>query len=342
MKRLAWAGACLFLACGKPETKPVEEAREAPAEASDGPFDAGISAEVGAAVNDGGDPRDGSAGDGGPDLAAYASARPVWGKSIGHTSVVFKLKLEGGAEAAYKPRSKRGKARYRGEIAAYRLGRALGLTNVPPALPRSFSGAELRLVLGDPTIGAGKLFADEVVLGEQGQVEGAIIPWIVGLKFLPLEAEPKRAEWKEWLSGPRAVPEEEQKLAGAISTMIVFDYLTGNWDRWSGGNIGTDEKGQALLFIDNDGAFYDPPPPEPLEKQKALLKADARFSKSFIHALRAFDPEAAKAAMGDEKPGEPLLSAKVLAGLEERRKDALAIIDARVKKVGEDRVLIFE
>src|SRR5579862_5954081 len=38
-------------------------------------------------------------------LPAYASAAPVGGKSVGHTSVVFKLKLEGDLAAAYKPRS---------------------------------------------------------------------------------------------------------------------------------------------------------------------------------------------------------------------------------------------
>ena len=41
--------------------------------------------------------------------------------------------------------------------------------------------------------------------------------------------------------------------------MIVFDYLTANWDRWSGGNVAEDSANGKLLFVDNDGAFYDPP-----------------------------------------------------------------------------------
>jgi hypothetical protein len=124
--------------------------------------------------------------------------------------------------------------------------------------------------------------------------------------------------------------------------MIVFDYLTANWDRWSGGNVGTDAAGQAVLFIDNDGAFFDPPPPVPLAKQRSLLAYDARFSKRFIAALRALDPEAARGAMGEEAPGEPLLAPRVLAGLEERRKTALAVVDAKIAKDGEDKVLCFE
>jgi hypothetical protein len=276
------------------------------------------------------------------DLAPYATQRPVWGKSIGHTSVVFKLRLEGGREAAWKPRSKRGANRYRGEIAAYRLGRALGITNVPPALPRAFPLADLRASLGDPSSGAGKLLADEAIANAQGEVRGAIIPWIVDLHFLDLEAEPKRSEWRRWLAESGSVPQEHATVARQISTMIVFDYLTGNWDRWSGGNVGTDAGGETVLFIDNDGAFFDPPPPAPLAKQRALLAEDARFSRSFIAALRALGPEATKAAMGEDEPGVALLAPRVLAGLEERRQSALLMVDAKIKTDGEDKVLCFE
>jgi hypothetical protein len=46
--------------------------------------------------------------------------------------------------------------------------------------------------------------------------------------------------------------------------------------------------------------------------------------------------------MGELGPGEPLLSTRVLAGFETRRKAALAIIAARVAADGEDKVLVFE
>src|SRR6478735_5009080 len=72
------------------------------------------------------------------DDEAYRSRDPIGGKSIGHTSVVFKVKLEGGLDAAFKPRSRRGNGRYRGEVAAYRLARALDLDNVPRAMVRPF------------------------------------------------------------------------------------------------------------------------------------------------------------------------------------------------------------
>ena len=341
--RLTAFGVLAFLsasaACGKPDVRPADAGGDAASS-----VDSAIPAPMVDSSEAEAEPTASASatGRGALDLDAYASAGPVWGKSIGHTSVVFKLKLEGGIEAAYKPRSRRGKARYRGEIAAYRLGRALGISNVPPAIPRSFPAAALRAVLGDKDSPASKLYDAEVVPSDHGEVRGALIPWIVGLKFLALESEPKRSEWRGWLSGSASIPPDKLSFAAQISTMVVFDYLTGNWDRWSGGNVGADETGQKVLFIDNDGAFFDPPPPEPLAKQRALVRDDHRFSKSFIGALRTLEPSVAKTAMGDDEPGEPLLSTKMLSGLEERRKDVLTMVDAKIAKEGESAVLPFD
>ena len=65
-----------------------------------------------------------------------AGGEPRVGRSVGHTSVVFKLEFSTGSKAAYKPHAKRVEGRYRGEIAAHRFARALGIDNVPPAFVR--------------------------------------------------------------------------------------------------------------------------------------------------------------------------------------------------------------
>jgi hypothetical protein len=288
----------------------------------------------------------------------YATAAPVSGKSIGHTSVVFKLKLEGQLEAAYKPRSRRGKNRYKGEVAAYRTAIALGLSNVPTAMPRAFSLASLEAALGESNPGR-ELLDKEAVADEGGQVPGALMPWIPNLEFLPLESEAWRPRWSRWLesqagpaadepaedadAGPQtsAPPLAALPLAAQMSTMVVFDYLTGNWDRWSGGQIGIARARGTLLFLDNDGAFYDPPPAGPLASQLARLTKIWHFSRRFVRALRAFVPEATRLAIGDDGRGVPLLTDSTLKGVEERRKRALAIIDAKVAERGEPAVLSF-
>jgi hypothetical protein len=285
-------------------------------------------------------PRDGAAA--ALDTVAFTTAAPTWGKSIGHTSVVFKLRLAGGFEAAYKPRSKRGAGRYKGEIAAYRLGVALGLPNVPPAMPRTFSYATLLAALGGKDSDAGALLVDEAVTDEAGRLPGAIIPWIPRLGFLALEKDPLLSQWKGWLGTTDDVPEDKRSLAAQISTLIVFDYLTGNWDRWSGENVGFDSKQGMVLFIDNDGAFYDTPPPGPLASQRRRLEAVTRFSRGFVASLRRLDAGALRAAMGEEAAGAPLLGPRSLAGVAARRDEALRLIDRLVARLGEAKVLAFD
>jgi hypothetical protein len=272
---------------------------------------------------------------------AYATAKAIGGKSIGHTSVVFKVKLEGGKDAAWKPRSKRGALRYKGEIAAYRLGVALGLANVPRAIPRAFSKGALVAALGGGASDAGGLLEREAIPDDHGDVPGALIPWIPHLEFMALEAEPLLSEWKSWLDGPTDPAPEKRGLAAQISTLIVFDYITGNWDRWSGGNIGFDKAHDRLLFIDNDGAFYDEPPRGPLEAQRGRLLALRRFSRTFTERLRALDAAALAAAIGDED-GAPLLHKKALEGVAERRLAALHMIDARIAATSASKTLAFE
>jgi hypothetical protein len=160
---------------------------------------------------------------------------------------------------------------------------------------------------------------------------------------MELGAEPLRSDWKGWLGGA-PIPDDRRDLASQISTLIVFDFITGNWDRWSGGNIGYDAATGLLLFIDNDGAFYDSPPPGPLASQREKLKAVTRFSKSFVDKLRALDSKTLDEAMGQETVGAttlPLLSEKARAGVLARKDGALAIIDGRIRQAGKGATLFF-
>jgi hypothetical protein len=269
---------------------------------------------------------------------AYVTALPTAAKSIGHTSYVLKLKLVGGAVAAFKPRSRRplGERRYKGEIAAYRLAVALGIDNVPRAIPRSFDAAPLRALLGAS-------FDREAIVDADGKVRGALMPWIESYRVLPLEEAGQRARWEPWLFDPRAeVPEAARRLASAVSTMIAFDYLTANWDRWSGGNVAEEGADGRVLYVDNDGAFYEWPDAHQLARQRRELERVVRYSRRFVAALRALEDETLERAVGDEEPGAPLLSERARAGVEARRKTVLSIIDARVGDAGEAAALPFE
>jgi hypothetical protein len=279
-----------------------------------------------------------------PPARRIAADDPVAAKSIGHTSFVLKVTLAGGAVGAFKPRSKRplGDRRYRGEIAAYRLATALGLSRVPRAVPRSFDATALRDACTTAP-GSAEQFDREALVDADGTIRGAFIDWIDDYHALPLEDAAWRARWDPWVFDPAArIAAADRPLASAISTLIAFDYLTANWDRWSGGNVARAGAAVDILYVDNDGAFYERPPPESLERQLALLRGVVRFSRRFVDALRALDRPKLVEAFGEERPGEPLLGDAVVAAVEERRRTILQVVDDRLARSGARATFAFE
>lgn len=122
---------------------------------------------------------------------------------------------------------------------------------------------------------------------------------------------------------------------------MAFDFLTANWDRWSGGNVGFDKPSGTVLYIDNDGAFYESPPRDGLQRNKKLLDGIDRFSRSFVARMKALDDAALTRAFGEESPGVPLLSERALDGVLARRKRLLAVIDAKTRDAGEEATFAF-
>jgi hypothetical protein len=124
--------------------------------------------------------------------------------------------------------------------------------------------------------------------------------------------------------------------------MLLFDYFTANWDRWSGDNIAIDRATNTILFVDNDGAFYEAPDMARLADALGVIRRVQRFSKKLVAALRAFNRRALEDAIGLEGPEMPLLTPRILDAAEARREKLLAIIDAKIAKDGEASVLSFE
>ncbi|HVJ93214.1 MAG TPA: hypothetical protein VM580_25610 [Labilithrix sp.] len=264
---------------------------------------------------------------------------PKAGRSIGHTSVVFKLELPNRKKAVFKPDARKVRGRYKGEIAAFRLARALGIDNVPTVCAHAFDASVVASALA-ANAEASKLFAAEAVV-EQGRVYGAIIPWIDGLQFWPLEKGSVRSEVRRWLAAGGEIPPTKAELARQASMLVTFDFLTGNWDRYSGGNVGLDKSGRNVLFIDNDAAFVEPLPKGFATKSRATLDATDRFSRSLVERIRALDEERLTSVFGQEAPGRPLLSAGVVSLVARRAKDLTAVVDAKVRAHGETETLYF-
>ena len=307
-------------------------AREAPADAAPGGA-ADARADVDA---------DSEARGGGCGRPVSRRSAGVGAKSIGHTSYVLKIRLENGSVAAYKPRSKLplGDQRYKGEIAAYRLGRALGLDNVPHRHARAPSTRPSSGAFGAPRE---PRLRPARARRRARDVRGALMPWIERYEPFPLEEGEPRARWERWLTDAATpVADDDRPMARALSTMLAFDYVTGNWDRWSGGNVARDGSTGRLLFVDNDGAFYEAPPQQSLVRQLALIRRVVRFSRSFVGALRAMDEATVREALGADIDGAPLLPDRVVADVDARRQAVVGVIDAQIARAGEAPTLAFE
>jgi hypothetical protein len=287
-------------------------------------------------------PTDAASSDAGIASLGCEDGIPRSGKSIGHTSVVLKVELSTGKKAAWKPNARKVKGRYKGEIAAYRLAGALGIPNVPPVCFRSFDASAATTALASNEQ-ARSLFADQAIV-EQGAVRGAVIPWIEGLQFWALEKDPARSDVRRWLTAKATIPPDKLDLARQASTLAAFDFITGNWDRYSGGNVGLDKTGTVVLYIDNDGAFMEGPAQEALARNRARVDSADRFSSSFVERVRtlaAGGEDELLRVFGEESAGTPLLSRSVVGAVAARMKVLVGVLDAKTKAHGEGETLFF-
>jgi hypothetical protein len=270
--------------------------------------------------------------------------------SVGSTSLVLKVPLDGGLTAAFKPETRRHGRRFRAEVAAYRLSRALGLDGVPPSTARAVRAATL--LASARNVGTADLVREQAIVRDD-LISGAMIAWLPGLRVLPLEREPLRTAWGEWLAitPPRTPPKARSSdaklaavrpLAPQIAAMIALDTLTGNRDRWSGFNVHVDQTGTRLVFLDNNLAFDEVEDLAAARRRRATLARVERWPKGLVGKLRALDDAAIETTVGLDHEGQPLLSAAQLSGIRARRDELVTWIDELVGKYGEEKVLSFE
>jgi hypothetical protein len=283
-------------------------------------------------------------------------------KGSGGRTLAFRLSLASGIKAYLKPEQTASSAHWYAEVAAYHLDRALGLGRVPPVVSRRIEWSALRrAAAGDPR-------AAELAIDKEGRVRGALIYWL-NERLVPASTP---AGWENWLRSeafgrttvspyqraaaygealnqarrrmlrrepPQAfydtVPTPSHpELPAALSDMIVFDFLTLNFDRFGGSNANILLLGEGgpLIFLDNgDGFSAGPPRRHVLDTRLAPV---TRFRKRTIEALRAFDIRAFSARLARE-PLAPILDGHALAGLAARREIVLEHVAAQSKRCGD-------
>lgn len=217
---------------------------------------------------------------------AVKSIKPLGGGA----SIKFRVTLADGSQAALKPNQVR-ITRYQAEVAAYKLSRAMGLGLVPPSCVRRFPVEFLMTNVGREL----KERMERELIIDNGQVSCAIIAWVPGLRNIKLEQS--MDAWRPLLVHGEPIPPKQRRRTLEISTLLLFDYLILNGDRWSGGN--TTEADGEMVFIDQGAGFGPDRRHKRSRMMLKMLKWSERFSREVVGSLLDLDPRALEQDMKD-------------------------------------------
>jgi hypothetical protein len=258
----------------------------------------------------------------------------------GGSSLSFRIDFADGSRAAWKPTQTNLQSVPRKEIAAYRLNRLLGLHAVPPAAPRAVTREELFAHLHPDSVAALPRIKAETVFGPNGTTIGTASYWIPVIKNSGFDTPEGKKLTQAWLTQGQDIPAESVSMAAQVSSLIVFDFLTSNPDRYSGGNMKMSEDGKQLFFMDNTMSFFVDG--DGYEKNREVLFRTQRFSRKLYDALDRVTVPNLNSALAEElgTPYEILTPAEI-AAVVSRRQVVQRYIQTLVAQFGERNVFAF-
>jgi len=277
-------------------------------------------------------------------LEQIVRAKPLSFKSVSSGGAVMRMRLAGPVDAAFKPVTSVRPLGPNAEVAAYRLARCLALDSVPPAASREVPAATIREALDPESKQSWQQLRERMGVADEDMVRGAAIYWIPELANVGLERRAGLRRMSEWLRAGGELPHASRTLAASVSTMMAFDYVIGNFDRWSGGNVQGNAAATLVYVRDHDLAF----PARMNEKLHRRLWHDLqraeRFSARFYAALKQLTPACFERELARD-PGAAsgeLLTKRQFAGVFDRREALLSHIESLIALRGESSVLVFE
>ena len=258
----------------------------------------------------------------------------------GGSSLSFRVELADGSRAAFKPAQTNFQTIPRKEVAAYRLNRLLGLNAVPPAAPRMVSREEIFSHLHHDSLSALPRIRAETIFNPMGKTAGVVMFWVPGIKDSELDTPGGFHQGMQWLTQGQPIPVNKRSLAAQLSQLVVFDFLTSNPDRLSGGNLKLSADGSRLLFMDNTMSFFIEP--EGNEHTRSSLLRTQRFSRQLYQALdRVSVPALDRMLAQAGQDNYQILTLSEIRAVVSRRDLVKRHIDSLVASYGPRNVLVF-
>lgn len=258
----------------------------------------------------------------------------------GGSSISFRIDFADGSRAAWKPQQTNSQTIPRKEVAAYRLNRLLGLNAVPPAAPRAVSRDELFSHLHPDSVEFLPRIQAETIFGPDGKSLGTASYWIPVIKDSGFDKGEGARDMQAWLTQGERIPPEQLSMARQVSDLIVFDFLTCNPDRYSGGNMKMSPDGTQLFYMDNTMSFYLEP--QGKEKNREVLFRTQRFSASLVDALNRLTEPTLRRALGAEAgAAHEILTPQEISAVVSRRDLVKRYINGLIAKYGSREVLYF-
>jgi hypothetical protein len=258
----------------------------------------------------------------------------------GGSSLSFRVDFADGSRAAFKPAQTNLQTMPRKEVAAYWVNRLLGLSAVAPATPRMVSREEIFSRLHSETVPMLPRIRSETIFDPRGNTAGVMMYWIPAIRDSGLDTPEGMAETSAWLTVGRPIPPHRHALAAQLADLMVFDFLIANPDRYSGGNLMTNEDGSRLYFMDNTLSFFIEP--EGNDRTRTALHRAQRFSRRLYEALGRITELVLAEALAQASEGEyEILTKPEIRAVVSRRDYVRKYIDTLIAAHAPPEVLFF-
>src|SRR5207245_7014695 len=137
------------------------------------------------------------------------------------------------------------------------------------------------------------------IFDDEGFTRGEVQYWIPVIVDSHLDTLENVLAWWRWMTIGEEIPDDKIDVMAQLSSLLVFDLLTNNSDRFSGGNLMTSPDGKTLYWMDNTFGFQVEDAGH-LRCRQYLYKCQ-KFSRRMVAALRRLDLPALRKALAPER-----------------------------------------